>query len=191
MSQTQAPAHSSSHARQLSELECFTLGLVWKYGPCTAYTLRQKLQSSPSTQWSGSAGAIYPLVRRLERGGLLKSRSAGRGKRASQEYIILPRGEVALRHWIGPPLPPEALTVSHDPLRSRARFLAALAPGQRRAWIDAALESLREVTARIRAWEAANADDSDPMVGMLTRSGLLDVRSRQTWLREARRKTSK
>ena len=191
MSQSHAPAHSPTRARPLSELECFILGLVWKYGPCTAYSLRQKLQGSPSTQWSGSAGAIYPLVRRLERGGLLKSRSAGRGKRASQEYTITPRGEAALRHWMGPPLPADALTVSHDPLRSRARFLAALPPGQRRAWIDAALESLREVTARIRAWEAANYDDGDPMVPLLTRSGLLDVKARQAWLREARRKTGK
>ena len=54
-----------------------------------------------------------------------------------------------------------------------------------------ALESLREVTARIRAWEAANYDDGDPMVPLLTRSGLLDVKARQAWLREARRKTGK
>lgn len=174
--------------RQLSELECFILGLVWKFGPCTAYSIRQQLQSSPSTQWSGSAGAIYPLVQRLERAGLLKSRSAGRGRRASQEYAITPRGETALRHWIGPPFPPEAMTVTHDPLRSRMRFLSALPPTERRAWIDAAIDSLREVAQRVRAWEQANQADADPFVALLTRSGLLDVSARRTWLREARRK---
>lgn len=175
--------------RPLSELECFVLGLIWKHGPCTAYALRQKLQSSPSTQWSGSAGAIYPLVRRLEAAGLLKSRSSGRGRRASLEYLATPKGEAALREWIGPPLPPEALTVAHDPLRSRLRFIMALPPQQRRAWIDAAIRSLDEVSRRVRQWDQAHANDPDPFVAIMTRSGLLDVRARRTWLREARRKT--
>ena len=187
-----SPAPSlPARQRSLSELECFILGLVWKYGPCTAYALRQQLQSSPSTQWSGSAGAIYPLVRRLEKAGLLKSRSAGRGKRASHEYAITARGEAALRHWIGPPLPTEALTVAHDPLRSRVRFLSLLSAPERRAWIDAALQTLHEVARRVRSWEEANANDPDPFVSLLTRSGLLDVRARRNWLRQARRITSK
>jgi DNA-binding PadR family transcriptional regulator len=175
--------------RPPSELECFVLGLIWKHGPCTTYALRQKLQSSPSTQWSGSAGALYPLVRRLERMGYLKSRSSGRGRRASVEYSITARGEAVLREWIGPPIPPEALTVTHDPLRSRLRFLSLLPPPQRRAWVEAAIRSLEEVARRVREWEQVHASDDDPFVPLMTRSGLLDIRARRTWLREARGKT--
>jgi DNA-binding PadR family transcriptional regulator len=175
--------------RPLSELECFVLGLIWKDGPCTAYALRQKLQASPSTQWSGSAGAIYPLVRRLERAGLLKSKPSGRGRRASLEYVTTQKGEAALRTWIGPPLPPEAVTVTHDPIRSRLRFLSALPPQQRRAWIEAALAALEDLSGRVKAWALAHADDADPFTAILTRSGELDIQARATWLREARRKT--
>ncbi len=173
--------------RPLSELECFILGLVWKHGPCTAYALRQQLQGSPSTQWSGSAGAIYPLVRRLERAGLLKSRSSGRGMRASLEYTTTSRGEAALKQWIGPPIAPEAMTVSHDPLRSRLRFLSALPPAQRREWAQAALAALDEVEKRVQAWEKATPGKGDPFIRLVTRSGMLDTRARRTWLREAQK----
>lgn len=176
---------SDSSKRTLSELECFVLGLIWKYGPCTAYSVRLRLQTSPSTQWSGSAGSVYPLVQRLARMGLLKSRAAARGRRASLEYTATPKGIAALRAWIGPPLPAEAVTVTHDPLRSRLRFLAALPVEQRRAWIEAAVQSLTVVARRVRQWEQAHGSESDAFDDLLTRSGLLDVKARKTWLREA------
>ena len=57
--------------RTTSELEGAVLGVIWQEGPCTAYTIRKQFVASPSPQWSGSAGAIYPLVRRLEKKRLL------------------------------------------------------------------------------------------------------------------------
>jgi DNA-binding PadR family transcriptional regulator len=168
-----------------SELECFVLGLVWRHGPCTPYTIRRHLQESPSTQWSGSAGAIYPLVRRLEAQRLLRSRTAETGQRPARLYSITPRGLATLRAWIGPPLPRDAVTVTYDPLRSRIRFLDLLPAAQQRAWLSAARSALEEVLARVRQWEELHADDDEPLGSILTRSGELDVEYRSCWLREA------
>ncbi len=55
--------------QRLSELEAVVLGLVWSDGPCTAYAVRRTVQASLSAQWSGSAGAVYPAVARLEQRG--------------------------------------------------------------------------------------------------------------------------
>jgi DNA-binding PadR family transcriptional regulator len=164
-----------------SELEGFVLGLIWQLGPCSPYELRRHMQESPSTQWSASAGAIYPLLRRLERSALVGSRAERTGKRERREYRITPRGLRALREWVGPPLAPEAVTVAHDPLRSRARFLKALTPRERQAWIAAAREALDEVERRVRAWSRERAGDE--AAGIMTLSGELDVRSRREWLR--------
>lgn len=172
--------------RRLSELECFVLGLVWRHGPVSAYGVRRHLTASPSTQWSGSAGAIYPLVRRLERRGLLKSSAVRRGRRRGREYVITERGLRALRAWIGPPLGAEAVTVAYDPLRSRARFLGALSAAERRAWVAAALEGLEEVARRVRAWEEAYGA-GDEWARLVTRNGELDVRTRAAWVREVGR----
>ena len=88
--------------------------------------------------------------------------------------------------WVAPPLPPEAVTVSHDPLRSRARFLAVLTPEQRRAWVKAAKAALDEVERRVLEWDQgvrADVPDRAP-VSTMTRSGLLDVAARRTWVGE-------
>lgn len=176
--------------RRLSELECFVLGLIWKYGPLTAYAIRQRLQQSPSTQWSGSAGSVYPLVRRLKARRLLDARPAGRGKRASVEYTATEAGITALRGWIGPPVPQEAISVSHDPLRARLRFLAVLPPQEQKAWLGAAIEAMALVADRVDRWEAEHADSGDPFDQTVTRSGRLDIQARQAWLREARDRLS-
>jgi DNA-binding PadR family transcriptional regulator len=173
--------------RSRSELECFVLGVVWQLGPSSPYDVRRHVQASPSTQWSASAGAIYPLMRRLERARLLSARAERSGNRRRREYRITPAGRSALRAWIGPPLAPEAVTVAHDPLRSRARFLGALTPAQQRAWLAAARAALDEVERRVRAWgEAAGARGGEwsRSARLMTRSGELDVESRRRWLDE-------
>lgn len=170
--------------RRYSELECFTLGLIWQSGPCSPYEVRRLMQNSPSTQWSGSAGAIYPLVRRLHKQGLLAARSEHRGKRRRREYTITAAGLKVLRGWIGPPLAGEAVTVSYDPLRSRARFLLALPPSERGPWVRTAVETLAEVAENVRRWHDLYAGADNPTGAILTRSGELDVQARQTWLRE-------
>jgi DNA-binding PadR family transcriptional regulator len=176
-------------ARRRSELECFVLGLAWQLGPASPYEVRRHMQESPSTQWSGSAGAIYPLMRRLERAGLLTSHAERDGKRRRREYRITPKGLNALRAWIGPPLGPEAVTVAHDPIRSRARFLAALPPARRREWLAAARAALDQVERLVRAWSdryaAAGNQELSRAARLMTRSGEIDVESRRRWLDEA------
>lgn len=163
-----------------SELEGFVLGLIWRLGRCSPYELRRHMQASPSSQWSGSAGAIYPLIRRLEGHGLVRSKAQNTGKRERREYELTAHGFAALRSWVGPPLAEEAVTVAHDPLRSRARFLDVLSPGERKAWIAAARAALDEVERRVREWDTEFGDERGAAV--MTASGELDVQSRREWL---------
>ena len=86
-------------------------------------------------------------------------------------------GKKALREWVGPPFVVEAVTVAHDPLRSRARFLALLTREERLAWVKAARAALDEVERRVREWEKGDGD-------LMTLSGELDVKSRREWVGE-------
>ncbi|HVT58215.1 MAG TPA: PadR family transcriptional regulator [Thermoanaerobaculia bacterium] len=175
-------ARRRSERADRTELECFVLGLIWQRGWCSPYDVRAHMARSPSTQWSASAGAIYPLVRRLEREGLLASRVASTGRRLRREYQVTAGGVRTLRRWLGPPLPAEAVTVSYDPLRSRARFLGVLASAERAAWIDAALQALDAVAAQVRAWHEEFGAGGDVYLELLTRSGEIDVEGRRRWL---------
>lgn len=166
------------------------LGLVWEMGPCSPYRLRRAMADSPSTQWSASAGAIYPLIRRLERGKLVASSTAGTGNRPGREYRVTPAGRAALKAWVGPPLPPEAITVVYDPLRSRARFVGLLTPAQRRAWLRSAHAALDTLAERVEAWHAANSGKV-PAADILTAHGRTDVRARRSWLKDAEKHVGK
>jgi DNA-binding PadR family transcriptional regulator len=169
--------------RELSELECFTLGLVWQMGSCTPYQIRQQMLDSPSTEWSGSAGAVYPLIQRLKKRGLLHVTSGATGRRRHKTYSIAPAGLKMLREWIGPPIADTAKTVAHDPLRSRVRFLGALNRQQQIAWLHSSLDALEEVAAKVRQWQSQHAD-SDEFLQFVARSGELDVQLRRKWLKE-------
>lgn len=171
--------------RPRSELESFVLGLVWQLGPVAAYAVRQHMRASPSRQWSASTGAIYPALRRLEGEGLVEGREREQGRRRRREYRITDAGLRALRAWVGPPMAPEVVTVPHDPLRSRARFLAALDPPSRRAWIDAARRALDEVEERVKAWETLAP--ADPFAGAMTSYGRLETEARRRWLEQIER----
>ncbi len=139
--------------------------------------------ASPSSQWSGSAGAIYPLMQRLEKMRLVESRAARTGRRARREYGITPAGLALLRRWIGPPLPAEAISVTYDPLRSRARFLSAATPAQRRAWLAEANHALDHVSSMVAAWQQQYGA-GDFYLKLITRNGELETDARRRWLKE-------
>lgn len=176
---------------RFSDLEGFVLGLVWQFGPVSPYEVRQIMLDSPSTQWSASTGAIYPLMRKLERTGLVKGRSERKGKRASRSYAVTPAGVTRLRSWLGPPLSREAVSVVYDPLRTRARFLGVLRPEQRGEWIAAALGALDEVQRAVERWntiypQRAPGSERHLTLAFLTRHAELDLHGRRQWLADVR-----
>jgi DNA-binding PadR family transcriptional regulator len=173
--------------RDVTELEGCVLGLVWEQGPCTAYALRREFLTSPSPQWSGSAGAIYPLVARLERQGLIRSIEQATGKRRGKGYLLTKSGFDHFARWLGPPLSPQTIGVPMDPLRTRVRFLEALPLAERESF-------LQEAEAMLRA-EIVDAEKDNATTGFrekwydkLTGRGVVTIlRARLAWIREVAR----
>jgi DNA-binding PadR family transcriptional regulator len=112
----------------LTELEGAALGIVLRAGACTPYALRRAFATSPSRFWSGSAGAVYPLVRRLERRRLLASRADRKDRRARRLVRATPAGRRAFEDWLLDPV--RAADFGFDPLRTRL-FYADLVPRTR------------------------------------------------------------
>jgi len=173
---------------RLSDLEFCVLGIVWKKAPCTAYAVRKEFIESPSTHWSGSAGSIYPLVRRLEEKGLLRSVAGTRGRRPHRAYAITTAGRKELRQWISPPLPPRVAATTYSPLRTRMYFLAALRPQKQIEFLDNALDALRGEVDTMRSVCDRYRDDGDLFSRLASLSGLYALRSQIKWI-DAVRKT--
>lgn len=170
--------------RKLTELEGCVLGLVWAKGPCTPYTLRKEFLNSPSPDWSGSAGAIYPLIERLEKRKLIRSSRHAEGRRLSKRYELTATGLSKLRAWTGPPLTRELLGVPADPLRTRVRFLEVLSDREQAAFLSEAEDGLIEQLKYVEAdYEHRVAEG--PMARLMGRGAIYALRARLEWIREA------
>jgi len=170
----------------LSELEGCVLAMIWSDGPATPYALRQEFLKSPSPQWSGSAGSIYPLVERLERRRLIRSVMHSTGRRAGRLVSLTPLGRRAVNRWLEPKLLPWVTGVPPDPLRTRIRFLDAVPAARQRAFLDEA----RAAVDRHMLVMLADYRERRKRGGFETwmaRGAILAMRARRAWLTEMAR----
>ena len=170
----------------LSELENVVLGVVNVNQPCSAYTVRMVFARSPSRHWSGSAGSIYPLVRRLESGGLLQSVTRRGDGRATRLYRLTRRGRSRLLSWLRPPLPDGGDLMTMDPLRVRVRFMEALPSEERHAVLEDAEAKLREKLMSIEREARNDKRQGDTFRYLSGRGAIRSLRAQLDWLREVR-----
>ena|SRR5450755_42115 len=170
-------------ARRLSEMEACVLALIWLDGPVTAYALRLVFLKSPSPQWSGSAGSIYPLLARLERSRLVRSTAQSTGRRPGKLFSLSPAGRRAVQKWLEPDIPGWVAGVPPDPLRTRIGFLDALPPNQQKAFLRSAQKAVEEQLGKV-----LRDNHSRPAKAgfeyWTARGALLAMRARRAWLRE-------
>lgn len=107
-----------------TELEGVVLALIERRGEATAYQVKQDLAESPSRFWSGSAGAVYPLVERLNVRGLLCAKERMTGRRRSRCFTLTESGAHALKQWLTDV--ERAIDPGIDPLRMRLIFANAV-----------------------------------------------------------------
>ena len=171
---------------ELTELEQCVLGVIWRDGPMTAYQIAALFSSSLSPYWSGSAGAIYPVVARLRRRGLVKAAPRAWNGKRRMLLSASERGREVLREWIAPPLPPEAGAPSYDPVRTRLFFIDVLPPDQRAEVIDEAERVVRERLADVqkqRREDLASGNTSEALGGL---GAIYELQARLRWLRVVR-----
>jgi len=170
---------------KLSELEAVVIGLVWSEGPCTAYAVRRIVQKSLSTQWSGSAGAVYPAVQRLERRGWIRAEATLRGRRPAMQLSITAAGRAALRSWLGPPLDAAAAGLPVDPLRTRLRFLEILSPTRRLGFIQQVRAKLTDDLQSVEAdYQLSLQQESSPFRRAMVRGAMKMAQARLAMIEE-------
>ena len=103
--------------RDLSELEGAILSEIEHRGQQTAFQVRRAFAESVSLEWKGSAGAVYPAVRRLEQEGLLLASDPAGGRR-TRTLSLTVAGREALMQWACDPALGASIGV--DPFRLRS-----------------------------------------------------------------------
>lgn len=155
---------------QLTDLEGAALAEVAGRGTATSYAIAQTFARSPSEFWSGSAGAVYPLVKRLAARGLLEASPGAAGQRQRLDYHITAAGRAALEEWLLDA--DRAAGMGFDPLRTRLGHLHLVTPAQRRAFLKSVRAKSEEIAKR-------PAFEGQPVMIRIHESWL---NARATWL---------
>jgi DNA-binding PadR family transcriptional regulator len=172
--------------KRMSDLEMAILGVIWKRAPCTAYAVAREFFNSPSSHWRGSAGAVYPAIDRMRRLGLIKQQKDVRLGRPCSLLSLTPKGLIQLQQWLTPPLDEAAATITHDPVRTRSFFLAALPPEQQRAFLEDAEQQLHSQLPALENEIAKYQASGDWFSEQAQRGTLHVMKGRLAWLREFR-----
>src|SRR5512140_3813372 len=87
------------HSRELSTLEYTILGLLGMQ-PQSGYNILSTFESG-AYRWSASAGSIYPVLKRLEKQGIVTSQlESVYEARPRKVYTLLPAGAQLLDDWL-------------------------------------------------------------------------------------------
>jgi len=113
----------------LTELEGAILSEIQHRGQKTAFQVRRAFAVSFSLEWKGSAGAVYPAVKRLTQRCLIKA-SAAQGGRATRTLSLTDLGKKELMSWACDPIRTSSIGI--DPFRLRAGIWTQLTPKRRK-----------------------------------------------------------
>jgi DNA-binding PadR family transcriptional regulator len=170
---------------RISELEGVVLGIVQARQPCTAYAVRREIQASASAHWGASAGAIYPLLARLESARWVESLVDVDDRRGRRMIRITASGRRALREWMLNTESAEVAANVSDAVRSRAFFLGSLSPASRRRFVDASLTALEAFLESAREDLAARSA-ADDFSRLAAQGGVYQAEARVRWMKEIR-----
>jgi DNA-binding PadR family transcriptional regulator len=110
------------------------LGFV-RLSPASGFDLRRVFATTPLGNFSGSPGAIYPLLRRMERRRLLKATlDKTNTRRPRRVYRITALGEATLKKWVMATVDPATARRYGDLFGIRIAFMEGglLSPAERR-----------------------------------------------------------
>lgn len=107
----------------LTELEGAILTEIGHRGNATSFKVRRAFELSPSTSWSGSAGAVYPAIRRLTEAGQIDA-SPSPTKRGTTMLALTEAGAAMLDRWLRDAA--TACSIGIDPFRLRVGLWSLL-----------------------------------------------------------------
>lgn len=161
----------------LTENEGTLLALVARAEPITAYQIAKVYEESPVSNFNTSKGKIYPMIKRLREGGLLRARSVKGDARGTERLETTAKGRQAIRSWIKDIRPSHLLP--EDPLRTKVQSFDLLSRDERIEWVsDLKVELLKKVD----QLEQYGREVTVPYQDLVHENAMRSLRSRMDWL---------
>lgn len=158
----------------LTEHESHVLAIIQREQPVTTYKIRKFIEGSPTAGISSSAGAVYPLVRRLTEQGYISVSAVETDRRNTEVLQITDKGRSAIRDWIRRLTPAQYLP--EDPARTRAFYMAHLPVEEQVSWLTGLISGLERKLGELEDYAARL-----PAAEHAHRHALMITRTRIEW----------
>ena len=162
--------------RPLSTLELTVLGVVLKRGPCVAHAVVSEFSGSNTFAYRSGAGSIYPLLKRMDEAGLVKTEG--------HNYSVTEKGIEAMRHWILASGIDQPFSTSLDDIRSRVYFLRLLGPEEIQSFLSNTLIGLQELLNRCKQSQVGYEELGDPFSKLAILGAVRETEARLAWIQE-------
>jgi len=179
---------ASERTRDLTTLEYIILGLL-SLTPQTGYGIISVMERAAS-RWSGSPGAIYPALKRLEGQGIISSHiAASNDARPRRLYRVLPPGEQMLDDWLRLPVTRAAILDERD--LSLLKFTFAerrLTVEEVLAWLDAYEKAVDSYDVTQRIWYDMRMLAQSVHQQLLVEATMMELNTLRAWVQMAQRR---
>jgi DNA-binding PadR family transcriptional regulator len=185
-------------SRKLTALEYVVLGLL-ALQPQSGYDIINYFSPAGVHSWSASPGSIYPMLKRLEKQGVIEGElETERELRPRKIYHLTSLGEERLDNWLREV--PEILPLYEQREMAMWRFQfmeGRLTTQEIIRWLDDYLDALRIYDVGRRYWSDATreamAEHGQESLHrqLILEATLMEINSLRTWLEMARARISR
>lgn len=174
--------------RELTTLEYIALGLI-SIEPQSGYSIISTLETGVS-RWSASPGSIYPILKRLEKQGLITGElEIVYETRPRKMYRLTPLGGRVLDDWLRGPLRWSEVLEERDIVLIKFLFMEKrLTRAEVLAWLDAFEKLTDSFDAQKRAFYEFLIPDSSLHQRLIHEITLMEINMQRTWIQLARRR---
>lgn len=171
------PEAKPSSRNPLTENEGLLLALLARAGPLTAYQIAKAYDLSPVSNFNTSKGKIYPMIRRLQTGGLIRAEIVKGDRRGTELLSCTNKGLKKVKEWVVSIQPAHILP--EDGLRSRVQSFDLLSASERKKWLTDVREKM---TQKLEALERYKEITDTPFQELVHQNACSTIQARLSWL---------
>ncbi len=178
---------SDELSRELTTLEYVVLGLI-STEPQSGYSIITAFDEEVYRRWSASPGSIYPMLKRLERQGLIAGElEMVHETRPRKMYTLTPQGAELLDAWLLAPA--SKIDVSEERDIMLLKFLFAEKRLDREevlAWLDDYERATDDYEYLLRVQRNPESSDWSLHQQLVVEAMIMEINMQRTWIQLAR-----
>ncbi len=182
-----ASAMADEQDRELTTLEYVVLGLI-STGPQSGYSIISTFETEVYRRWSASPGSVYPMLKRLERRGVIAGElEVVYETRPRKMYRLTPAGERLVDAWLKAPLGKPDVTEERD--ITMLKFLFAenrLSREEILVWLDDYEGAARAYEVMFRTQRDPEWSDWSLHQRLIVEGMLMEIDMQLKWIQTAR-----